>query len=156
MSAPTPCPAPSETGITSAQVRQTDAARSHAAVPDTAQPPTDVGVWHVRTVSGSAYTSRRGADGRLYVSADNGPTAYSRSLADGEWEIDPSPWPWPPVVGHPLEFRPPGGMDLRSPARVPGGGKSTSTVTSVRRVATAPGERLAVHADGSPRGDATA
>ena len=93
--------------------------------------------YEVETTSGSTYRFRHDVvDGRWWVCADNVPNADSRSLADGEWEVG-EPWPWPPVVGLPLDFGPPAGTDPASPSRVPGGGKITSAVRRVRRVAPA-------------------
>lgn len=90
--------------------------------------------YEVETVAGSTYRFRHDADnGTWWVSADNVPNPASRSLADGEWEIA-KPWPWPPVVGLPVDFRARASLGVDAPERVPGGGKATSRVVRVARV----------------------
>lgn len=91
-------------------------------------------IWEIETRSGSVYRITRDGSGQWWVGGENVQTPMSHSLVDGTWEIDP-PTPWPPVLGSALEFRAPPDLALDDPTRIPGGGKLTSSVMSVRVLA---------------------
>ena len=85
----------------------------------------------VRTESGSVYLVERDDEGAWWVSANNVANPASQELGGRRYSIAP-PTPWPPIVGYPLVLATAPDIPAGSPDALPGGGKWTSRVVSVR------------------------
>lgn len=85
----------------------------------------------IRTESGSVYLVERDADGGWWVSARNVANPASQELPGRRYPIAP-PTPWPPIVGYPIVLAAAPDLPENDPDVLPGGGKWTSRVVSVR------------------------
>jgi hypothetical protein len=82
------------------------------------------------TFSGSRYLVAESSDGYWWLVARNVRNPYSCAVPSGVWRID-QPWPWPPILGHPLHLLAAQALSRDDPTRAPGGGKVTSSVQQV-------------------------
>ncbi len=87
--------------------------------------------WVVRTEAGSVYYLSVDAAGRWWFGGANVPHPGSTALPAGRcWQVEP-PVPWPPALGARPRVEAPPGLAADDPARVPHGGKWTSSVRAV-------------------------
>jgi hypothetical protein len=85
----------------------------------------------IRTESGSVYLVERDEEGAWWVSARNVANPTSQELGGKRYPIA-APTPWPPIVGYPIVLATAPDVADGSPEALPGGGKWTSRVVSVR------------------------
>ena len=85
----------------------------------------------IRTESGSVYLVERDEDGGWWVTARNVANPTSQELGGRRYPIAP-PTPWPPIVGYPIVLAAAPDLAENDPDVLPGGGKWTSRVVSVR------------------------
>src|SRR5215207_1411120 len=85
----------------------------------------------IRTESGSVYLIERDEEGEWWVSARNVANPASQELGGRRYPIA-APTPWPPIVGYPIVLAAAPDLPDGSPDVLPGGGKWTSRVVSVR------------------------
>lgn len=84
----------------------------------------------IHTKSGSVYKLGR-TNGRWWVSGVNVVNEQSKDIRGDKWEIER---PAPTEIGMPLVFVAARSLAMDDPARMPGGGKVTSPVTSMELV----------------------
>jgi hypothetical protein len=92
----------------------------------------------IRTESGSVYLVERDDDGGWWVSAHNVGNPASQELGGRRFPIA-APTPWPPIVGYPIVLAATPDLAEGAVDTLPGGGKWTSRVVSVR-AADVPGD----------------
>lgn len=85
----------------------------------------------IRTESGSVYLVEHDGEDGWWVTARNVANPTSQELGGRRYPIA-APTPWPPIVGYPIVLAAAPDLPANDPDTLPGGGKWTSRVVSVR------------------------